>query len=45
MWQCSALPVRRHTAVDLTDLVGDIDVIEQRRDVHRTPAGAEQPFN
>lgn len=42
---CSALPVRRHTAADLVDLLGDVEVVEQRRDVHRTPGGAEQPFN
>lgn len=42
---CSALPVRRCTAAELADLLGDIDVVEQRRDVHRTPGGAEQPFN
>jgi len=26
-------------------LVGDVEVIEQRREVHQTPTGADQPFN
>jgi trans-aconitate methyltransferase len=43
--QCSALPVRRYTADDLVDLLGDVEVVEQRRQVHRTPSGADQPFN
>jgi hypothetical protein len=42
--QCSALPVRRHSPSDLADLL-DADVVVQRRHVHRTPSGAEQPFN
>jgi trans-aconitate methyltransferase len=43
--QCSALPVRRHSPEDLLAVVGDLDVIEQRREVHQTPSGAPQPFN
>jgi SAM-dependent methyltransferase len=43
--QCSALPVRRYPAEELVTLLGDIDVVEQRRYVHRTPGGANQPFN
>ena len=42
---CSALPVRRHTPEDLVELFCDIEIVEQRRHVHRTPNGAEQPFN
>jgi SAM-dependent methyltransferase len=41
---CSGLPVRRYTAADLVALLGDVDVVEQRRAVHRTPAGVDQPF-
>jgi trans-aconitate methyltransferase len=41
---CSALPVRRYTAADL-ELLGDIEVVEQRRHIHRTPSGADQPMN
>jgi ubiquinone/menaquinone biosynthesis C-methylase UbiE len=43
--ECSALPVRRHSAEDLVVLVGDVEVIAQRREVHQTPSGAPQPFN
>ena len=42
---CSALPVRRYTPEDLVDLLGDIEIVEQRRHIHRTPSGADQPFN
>ena len=42
---CSALPVRRYSADDLAGLVDNVDVVEQRRMVHRTPGGTEQPFN
>jgi hypothetical protein len=43
--QCSALPVRRHRPGDLVELLGDVDVVEQRRHIHRTPGGTDQPFN
>lgn len=43
--RCSALPVRRHAASDLRQLVGDADVVAQRREIHVTPGGVEQPFN
>lgn len=43
--QCSGLPVRRHSLPELIDVLGDVDVIEQRRHVHRTPGGADQPFS
>jgi SAM-dependent methyltransferase len=43
--ECSALPVRRHSSSDLRALVGDAEVVEQRREVHHTPSGASQPFN
>jgi trans-aconitate methyltransferase len=43
--QCSALPVRRYSPDELADLLGDIEIVEQRRHVHRTPSGADQPFN
>jgi SAM-dependent methyltransferase len=43
--ECSALPVRRHNADDLRALVGTAEIIEQRREVHETPSGAQQPFN
>ena len=42
---CSALPVRRYPAEELAALLGDTDVVEQRRYVHHTPGGADQPFN
>jgi SAM-dependent methyltransferase len=43
--QCSGLPVRRHSTEDLLDLLGDVEVVEQRRHVHRTPGDADQAFN
>jgi SAM-dependent methyltransferase len=43
--ECSALPVRRHSPDDLRELLGDVEVVEQRRAVHRTPADADQRFN
>ena len=43
--QCSDLPVRRYAPDDLIDLLGEIEIIEQRRQVHTTPATAAQPFN
>lgn len=47
--ECSALPVRRHAPDDLVRFVReldlDVEVVEQRRRLHRTPRGAVQPFN
>lgn len=43
--ECSALPVRRYSIDDLDDLLGDVDVLHRRRHLHRTPGGANQPFN
>ena len=42
---CSGLPVRRHRADDLAHLLADAAIIDQRRQIHRTPAGVDQPFN
>lgn len=42
--QCSGLPVLRYSPADLVALLGDVEVVEQRREVHRTPGGASQPF-
>ena len=42
---CSGLPVRRHSPEDLSAFLDDVEVVEQRRHVHRTPAGVDQPFN
>jgi hypothetical protein len=41
---CSSLPVRRQSASDLLALLGGVEVVEQRRHVHRAPAGVDQPF-
>ena len=42
--QCSGLPVRRDSVPRLVELLGDIDVVGRRREVHVTPGGVEQPF-
>jgi SAM-dependent methyltransferase len=42
---CSGLRVRRNHPDELTELLGDIEIVEQRRQVHHTPNGVEQPFN
>ena len=42
--QCSGLPVRRSSGADLVELLGDVEVVTERRDVHVTPSGVEQPF-
>lgn len=42
---CSGLPVRRHSPEDLRALLGPVQIVEQLRQVHLTPAGVEQPFN
>ncbi|MDP9495781.1 MAG: class I SAM-dependent methyltransferase [Actinomycetota bacterium] len=45
---CSGLPVERYDARGLIDLVsgalGDVLVVEQRREIHTTPSGVSQPF-
>jgi len=41
---CSGLPVQRYAAEDLAELLGDVTVVERRREVHHTPGGAAQPF-
>jgi 2-polyprenyl-3-methyl-5-hydroxy-6-metoxy-1,4-benzoquinol methylase len=42
---CSGLAVDRYSAIDLGSVLGDgFAVIETRREVHITPAGATQPF-
>lgn len=43
--ECSGLPVRRSSAVDLVELFGDVEIVAQLRHVHRTPGGTDQPFN
>jgi SAM-dependent methyltransferase len=43
--RCSGLPVRRHSAEDLATFIQGAQVIEQRREIHRTPTGIDQPFN
>lgn len=42
--QCSALPVRRYAADELRALLGDVEVVDERRELHRTPGGAGQSF-
>jgi hypothetical protein len=43
--RCSGLPVRRHDGASLSTLFGaQFDLVEETRDVHRTPSGAEQRF-
>lgn len=41
---CSALPVRRYSAHDLRQLLGDVQILAEQRHVHHTPAGGDQPF-
>lgn len=42
---CSGLPVVRRDATVLAELLGpDFDLVGERREVHATPWGAEQPF-
>jgi SAM-dependent methyltransferase len=44
---CSGLPVRGHEIGDLVDVLGGrgvVDVVAMRREVHRTPSAADQPF-
>jgi hypothetical protein len=43
--QCSGLPVQRYGPEELAAVFGaEFDVVEHRRDAHRTPNGSEQPF-
>ncbi len=43
--RCSGLPVTRYSTEELAAVLGDgFEVVEHRREVHRTPGGAEQPF-
>lgn len=43
--KCSGLPVRRYSEAGLQAELGDgFELIESRREVHRTPAGNEQRF-
>jgi len=42
---CSGLPVTRYGATQLASfLAPEFTVVEERREVHRTPGGLEQPF-
>lgn len=42
--QCSGLAVHRSTAADLLSIVGDAEIVAERRSTHITPSGAEQRF-
>ena len=43
--QCSGLSVQRYDAASLHEALGsDLMVVHERRQVHHTPSGAEQPF-
>ena len=43
--QCSGLPVMRYGARQLAELLGDgFRLVDERREEHRTPGGAAQPF-
>ena len=43
--QCSGLPVMRYGARQLAELLGDgFRLVDERREEHRTPGGALQPF-
>lgn len=42
--ECSSLPVRRQSPAELVELLGNVEVIDQRRHVHHTPGGTDQPF-
>ena len=42
---CSGLPVTRYSAEQLGMALGSgFQIVDQRREVHTTPAGAVQPF-
>lgn len=42
--QCSGLPTARYSAQELATEMSDLTVVTSSRVLHRTPAGAEQPF-
>lgn len=43
--QCSGLPVARYSDSSLAEMLGDRFLVEEsRRESHRTPSGATQPF-
>lgn len=43
--RCSGLPVTRYDPADLASMIGaGFDVVARRREEHRTPSGAVQPF-
>ena len=43
--RCSGLPVRRHDGQSVAALLGpDFELVEEEREIHRTPAAAEQRF-
>jgi len=43
--KCSGLPVQRHDAHSLVELVGSgFDLVAEQRETHTTPAGANQAF-
>lgn len=43
--RCSGLPVQRHDAVDVVRLLGhEFELVEELREMHVTPAGAQQSF-
>jgi rhodanese-related sulfurtransferase len=43
--QCSALPAQRYDAASLAAAAAPgFELLQERRQVHRTPAGGEQPF-
>jgi SAM-dependent methyltransferase len=43
--RCSGLPVRRYGGAELQiELGAALDLVEERRELHRTPAGHDQPF-
>jgi SAM-dependent methyltransferase len=43
--RCSGLPVSRHDGQSVAALLGaDFELLEEQREVHRTPSGAEQRF-
>lgn len=42
--ECSGLPVRRSSAQDIGQLLGDeFSLVPDDRELHQTPGGAEQP--
>jgi hypothetical protein len=43
--ECSGLPVRRSSAQDIAQLLGDeFGLVREDRELHQTPGGTEQPF-